>query len=135
MEPAFRLCYIRGCWAYFTTQALEKQWGDDWNDAPYEHNAGSPYSCWGSEFVDGQPAWLICKVAFESELETPEDAAGCFSSEYSVEDINKQAVPWLQHSRFTDVQDREQIWAGATLAEFTEAIKSLGGEVYTPCDS
>jgi len=134
MEPVFRLCYIRGCWAYFTTQALEKQWGDDWNDAPYEHNAGSPYSCWGSEFVDGQPAWLICKVAFESELETPEDAAGC-NSEYSVEDINKQAVPWLQHSRFTDVQDREQIWAGATLAEFTEAIKSLGGEVYTPCDS
>lgn len=25
------LCYVEGCWAYFTTQALKDQWGDDWN--------------------------------------------------------------------------------------------------------
>ena len=28
--------------AYFTPLAMEDQWGDDWDDAPYEHNAGSP---------------------------------------------------------------------------------------------
>ena len=37
------LCYVKGPWAYFTTQPLKKQWGDDWDDAPYEHNAGEPY--------------------------------------------------------------------------------------------
>lgn len=45
IEP--RLCYVEGDWAYFTTQPLDKQWGDDWDDAPYEHNAGEPYyPCW-----------------------------------------------------------------------------------------
>ena len=24
----------------FFTPVFDKQWGDDWNDAPYEHNAG-----------------------------------------------------------------------------------------------
>lgn len=44
-EPV--LCYISKPWAYFTTQKLEDQWGDDWDDAPYEHNAGEPYGpCW-----------------------------------------------------------------------------------------
>ena len=44
------LCYVDGCWAYFTTQRLDHQWGDDWNDAPYEHNAGPPYDpCWHNE--------------------------------------------------------------------------------------
>ena len=27
---------------YFTSD-LENQWGDDWDDSPYEHNAGPPY--------------------------------------------------------------------------------------------
>lgn len=45
VEP--RLCYVEGAWAYFTTQALDEQWGDDWDDAPYESNAGHPYEpCW-----------------------------------------------------------------------------------------
>lgn len=44
-EPV--LCYVSHPFAYFTTQPVENQWGDDWDDAPYEHNAGSPYEpCW-----------------------------------------------------------------------------------------
>lgn len=44
------LCYVDRPWAYFTTQSLSEQWGDDWNDAPYEYNAGPPYSpCWHNE--------------------------------------------------------------------------------------
>jgi hypothetical protein len=37
------LCYIDGSWAYFTTQNLKDQWGDDWDDAPFDCNAGEPY--------------------------------------------------------------------------------------------
>ena len=36
------LCYVDAPWAYFTTRRLSEQWGDDWDDAPYEHNAGTP---------------------------------------------------------------------------------------------
>ena len=41
------LCYVDKPWAYFTTQKLEDQWGDDWEDIPYQHNAEEPYGpCW-----------------------------------------------------------------------------------------
>ncbi len=38
------LCYVDEPWAYFTPAALTDQWGDDWNDTPYEHNAEEPYT-------------------------------------------------------------------------------------------
>jgi hypothetical protein len=45
VEPI--LCYVSENFAWFTTRSLEEQWGDDWDDAPYEHNAGEPYGpCW-----------------------------------------------------------------------------------------
>ena len=47
MNTELKLCYIDGAWAYFTTQALADVIGDDWNDAPYECNAGAPYE-WGA---------------------------------------------------------------------------------------
>ena len=56
-EPV--LCYIDQMGrAYFTTQALSKQWGDDWNDAPYEHNAETPY-----DDRENPPRWKITVVA------------------------------------------------------------------------
>lgn len=38
----YKLCYVEDNFAYFTND-FENQWGDDWNDRPYEHNAGEPY--------------------------------------------------------------------------------------------
>lgn len=50
INTAGTLCYVDGNRAYFTTQPLDQQWGDDWDDAPYEHNAGTPYTpCWHCE--------------------------------------------------------------------------------------
>ena len=40
-----KLCFIDNeinC-AYFTEKDVTEQWGDDWNDAPYEYNAEPPY--------------------------------------------------------------------------------------------
>jgi hypothetical protein len=85
----FRLCYVDGAFAYFTTQKLSEQWGDDWNDAPYEHNAGEPYE-WREG--DKEPKWEILKVAFEGSLRTPD--SGVENSRYSVQDINKGQIAW-----------------------------------------
>ena len=49
-----KLCYVEGNIAYFTTQDLDKQWGDDWDDAPYEHNAGLPYLPSVYYYADGR---------------------------------------------------------------------------------
>lgn len=37
------LCFVKGNRAYFTRKDLDEQWGDDWDDRPYEYNAGEPY--------------------------------------------------------------------------------------------
>ena len=37
-----RLCYLENNIMYFTSD-IKNQWGDDWDDRPYEHNAGKPY--------------------------------------------------------------------------------------------
>ena len=141
----FRLCYVDAPWAYFTTQELEKQWGDDWNDAPYEHNAGEPYRphkelsvpirnekcdvvewCKTSEYVDDVPGWEIKKVAFEGSLETPSSIHG-YNSPWSVEQINRGAVAWLQDRYgYSDVV----IPAGTTLEDFKKLVAKAGGKVY-----
>ena len=116
------LCYVEGNWAYFTTQELSKQWGDDWDDAPYEHNAGTPYEYDGEE--DAHP-WEIVKVAWDGPFETPD--YNHLNSPWSVEQINAGAVAWLV-ARYADPM--VVIPAGVTLSEFTKRVLSAGGSVY-----
>lgn len=119
-KKEFKLCYVNKCWAYFTTNSLKDQWGDDWNDAPYEYNAGEPYE-WAE--YRKVPEYEIMKVAFDGDLLPPGD--GFTNSPYSVDTINKGVVPWL---RTWDGDIR--IFAGVTLEEFKRLIKDAGGDLY-----
>lgn len=151
----YKLCYIddsKG--AYFTTQPLEEQWGDDWNDAPYEHNAGPPYyPCWHNDYDQrnnernkvkpgelckcdlckknwnldtGEPKWKIKKLYFDSyDYQTPADM--CINSPYSVEMINNGNIPWLSDKYNTK---NPPIFAGTSIEDFIRAIKASGGKVY-----
>lgn len=135
----YKLCYIKDNFAYFTTQELDKQTGDDWNDAPYEHNAGEPYPPMLFNYVDGRkekdprewnedgtPKWEIYKVAFDyCGAETPAEIAGS-NSRYSVDMINKKLTPWL--TKFPD----KALYAGASVEEFMTFIEDCGGTVYVP---
>ena len=126
-----RLCYVRHQFAFFTTQDVEKQWGDDWNDAPYEHNAGDPY-LWGKYDEErGVPEWRVVRVAYEGPWETPEDRAPNGNSWYSVEQINAKQVAWLIPDRY-DASKRPAIHAGTRLLEFMTTILAHGGQVYLP---
>ncbi|MCK9432636.1 MAG: hypothetical protein M0R00_06730 [Candidatus Omnitrophica bacterium] len=115
------LCYIDGPWAYFTTQSLKKQWGDDWDDAPYECNAGPPY---GPE--EGDKPWEIIKIAWDGDFEQPNIHSP--RTEWSVKNINQKCVPWLASASFMD--RRICIWAGTKLPVFKKLIKKGGGDVY-----
>lgn len=121
-EPV--LCYVSGDRAYFTTQPLEKQWGDDWNDAPYEHNAGRPYT-W-REGHDTEPRWDITQIAFEADLKQP-----CheyhYNSPFSVQQINRLAVPWL---KTCSDYPASGIWAGTPLGMFKRIIWALDGRIF-----
>lgn len=118
-EPV--LCYVDRQWAFFTTQELSKQWGDDWNDAPYEHNAEMPY-----EWHDRDPnePWEIIRVAWVGPYEQPCD--GYRNSPWSVEQINRKAVAWFVPS----IGTAEPIFAGTTLTDFCRMMKAAGGSVY-----
>jgi hypothetical protein len=139
MKKDFKLCFIAENFAYFTTQELSKQWGDDWNDAPYEHNAGVPYEAAFHYYMDGRrekspkdwnedgtPKWEIYKVAYDyCGAETPSEiAAG--NSRYSVEAINNKLTPWL--TKYPD----KALFAGASIEEFITFIEECGGTVYLP---
>lgn len=112
------LCYIEDNFAYFTNN-LKDQWGDDWDDKPYEHNAGPPYE--NDEFK-------ITKLAFQSELETPAERFG-INSPYSVQDINNKKTPWLSGKTYNTIKSIE-IYAGTTVEEFIDVILNSGGEIY-----
>ena len=85
-----KLCFVDDNFAYFTTRELSKQWGDDWDDAPYEHNAGYPYEPAQQDLKKGIN-WSIIKIAFEGPFLLP--CSGCCNSPFSVEAINKKLLP------------------------------------------
>ncbi len=76
-----KLCYLENSIMYFTSD-IDNQWGDDWDDRPYEHNAGPPYE-------DGR---MIKKIKFKGHFIEP--CSFCLNSQYSVQDINSGVVPW-----------------------------------------
>jgi hypothetical protein len=125
-EPV--LCYVDGNWAYFTTQPLEKQWGDDWNDAPYEHNAGEPYEFSDHDAKKNREPWKIVKVAYDGFFETPD--SGHLNSPWSVEQINAWAVAWLRTSSRIVGGKTTVIPAGTTLSRFCELVRQGSGKVY-----
>jgi hypothetical protein len=119
-----KLCYIRDSWAWFTTADLKDQWGDDWDDCAADDNAGSPY---GWDPHRKCPEYAIFKLAWEG----PFESAG---SQYSVEAINRGDAAWLHPSLWGpgDEKKTRPIPAGATMAQFIEAVEAAGGVVYLP---
>ena len=105
----------------FYHRALDQQWGDDWNDAPFEHNAEPPYE-W--EDWRNMVPYQIQSVYFDSDLETP--ASGVCNSPWSVQQINAGQVAWLRDG----FKPERFIMAGTTLQEFKRKIAEWGGTVY-----
>lgn len=124
----YKLCYVEGNKAWFSDN-FENQWGDDWNDRPYECNAEVPYTSWGEEIGEdekGKPIYKEHKIKHKTlyfETEDWMDKRPCDIGRFSVEDINKQAVAWVHTSKFN-------ILAGTTIEKFLETIENNGGKIY-----
>lgn len=124
------LCYMDGNKAYFTNQPLHKQWGDDWDDAPYECNAGDPYEGEGTDIIK-------LYVDVESGIALPTDDWG---AHYSVKEINSGEVPWIFYTAFKVLNGKylsmtRAIFAGTTLEDFKRIILADKGEVYMKVDA
>lgn len=142
------LCYVHEPWtstevnrvAYFTTQPLAEQWGDDWNDAPYDCNAGRPYTWRRERYAkqpDGtygwepnpQPSWRVFEVEFTGPFETPAGIA--FNTPYCVQDINEGKIPWLWTNSADDAPT-VVINAGVTFTRFRALVRRAGGTISKP---
>ena len=119
-------------YAFFTEVALADQWGDDWDDAPYEHNAEEPYDhCYQG---DERKEHLIIKVPFYvrhdwCDVKLPMDY-GCENSPFCVRDINAGAVAWVfARSLESKCIDGIAIQAGVNPYEFFERVDKIN-ELY-----
>lgn len=144
-EERFVLCYVDGPWAWFTTCPLERQWGDDWNDAPYEHNAGEPYE-WRPYLAEPRPdgrepiaEYRLMRLAWHGPLSTPEERRcdiepGSMNSPWSVQAINRGETAWLAPSSWDRPAEPIVILAGVSLVEFTKLAVRAGCTVYAPME-
>lgn len=64
----------------------ERYYGDDWNDRPYEHNAGTVYG----EFIKGYK-----DIAFDFDDLVLEPCEGEYNSGYSKDDMVDKKVPCI----------------------------------------
>ena len=78
---------------YLGQDTLTTWGGDDWDDAPYEHNAGKVYD----KYISGQ---IDIAFGFDSTVEEPADI--CANSKYSKDDFIKRKAPFLtiSHKRY-----------------------------------
>lgn len=129
MKKEYRLCYVDGQKAWFT-DSFEKQWGDDWNDKPYECNAGEPYNSWSELIEDNEDIFKRKYKHHQIKLKTLyfetddwSEQKPCDMGRFSVEDINKGTIAWVHTDKFN-------ILAGTEIEEFIKIIKENGGKIY-----
>jgi len=131
----YKLCFVKSSEyidepmiLYFTElQDVTKQWGDDWNDIPYEHNAGEPYEFDYTQKEKGvkngvgiYPPIDIFKIIISGECGISTPRTEILNSPYSVEAINKGIIPWI-----TIINDNntKYIKAGTTLEDTLKILK------------
>lgn len=112
---------VQEFYAYFTPLPVNNQWGDDWDDIPYECNAGCPYDHGDniSEKIEIiQIPFYLRKDYFDPIVKFPSDYG--YNSPFSVENINLGAVPWIFIKSKTD---HDVINSGITPLDFCNLIK------------
>lgn len=124
IDEGYKLIYVSKPWLYFTKKSMDEQTGDDWDDAPYEHNAGKPYGVRETDEVI-RVAVPLLGVA----LQSPKEKWRGIQSAYSVREINDGEVPWLSTPEY--VGRSTSIWAGESLKKVLRKIDEMGGNVYT----
>lgn len=99
---------------YLGSDDCNYYWGDDWNDAPYEHNAGRVYDKYILGYVE---------FAVPLKYDVYEACSGHFNSPFSKEDMMNRKVPCLTISTDSKIK----IYFGDNIDEISKQIIELGG--------
>lgn len=115
---------MAGSTAWFTTQDLRAQWGDDWGSPGYEQVSGLPYRYTKYDREDGLKAWSVSTVEFVGNFLPPHEPPG--KTRWSVQQINDQARPWLRGR--DSAGSLVEINAGVSVEEFRRLIAACSGQ-------
>ena len=145
--------YVAGYTHYFYfTDNMAEQWGDDWNDVPYEHNAEIPYDsetniiCVPVRLTYYAIEHLISNWEVESDLaedsnkfnkllkkypnynncqlKFPKDYG--YNSTFCVDDINHGAVAWLYFALYDySVKESVAIYGGDTIKDVKKKLNHM----------
>ena len=127
--------------AYFTPIPLEEQWGDDWDDAPYDCNAGCPYDFYDNHIDTKMEKYEILQLMFylpqdSWSVKYPLDYG--FNTPFCVRDINGGAVAWVYYRgrEYKSCKGAISIQAGCTPWEFMDKVNRINQELgpYEPND-
>lgn len=99
---------------YYGEDDCNDYWGDDWDDAPYEHNAGEVYSKYIRGFVE---------FAFPLDFAIIEPSDCYFNSPYSKEDMKNRKIPCITISTEPEIK----LYFGDNIDEISKQITEHGG--------
>jgi hypothetical protein len=99
---------------YLGSADLKDWWGDDWDDVPYEHNAGTVYS----EFVT-----TTIDIAFPFDVQVCEPDEGQVNSPYSKDSFKTKKVPILNIRSVFCVY----VYMTDTVAKLLDTTHKVGG--------
>lgn len=99
---------------YYGEDNCSDYWGDDWDDAPYEHNAGEVYPEYVKRYVE---------FAFPLNFAIIEPSDGYFNSPFSKEDMKNGEVPCITISN----GNKLNIYFGDDTDSAFKAIAGFGG--------
>lgn len=86
---------------YLGPKDLIDFYGDDWNDSPYEHNAGKVYGNFISGYVD---------MAWDMDYVVKEPSDGYFNSSYCKDDFKLRNIPIIAIHKLADEYDYDWLY-------------------------
>lgn len=109
--------------------------GDDFDDIPYEYNAGIPYDHWSELIEDNEDMFKRKYIEHPIQLKTlyyefPDKwvklpCDDYLNSSYSVEMINRGDIAWIRGENFN-------IPAKTTYEDFIKIVEENDGIIYLP---
>jgi len=123
------LCFISRPRAYFTTQVLGDQFGDNWTDKPWTE-AGGPYLHRHYNPEHKPNKWEIYKIAYDGFWTLPYKIYPD-TNHPTVSSINDdKSTPWLRSEMATPQEI--VVMAGTALSDFCKLMRANGGNAYIP---
>lgn len=119
------LCYVEKNRAWFTTQPLALQWGDDWGESIASASPGQPYGYTKYDREDGMDPWELVSLRFSGQFRHPSEDSS--TRRRSVAEINAGAAPWLTGTSPGGAS--VEIGAGVGIDEFRNLVREAGGEL------